>query len=134
MGAWVSTTIDAVDVNGHTALHRAARDGDVKDVERLLAAGADVEARTAHFHNMTALHLASHKGHLEIVQALLEHGAEIEARDKDGYVPFFLCCTGLSDALSRRTALHSAAAMERTDVVEFLLYKGASAIIGDRTR
>ena len=44
--------------------------------ERLLKAGADVEARSL---NMTTLHLAASKGYTDLAALLLEHGADINA-------------------------------------------------------
>jgi ankyrin repeat protein len=52
------------------ALLKAAGDGDVAAVARLLAAGADVDA--ADSAGRTALYLASKHGHLAVVEELLE--------------------------------------------------------------
>ncbi len=80
--------INAVDKYGETALHRAAVKGDVKEVERLLASGANVDARTKYEKSMSPLHFASQHGHLDVVRALLKGGADIDARDGTRYVPF----------------------------------------------
>jgi outer membrane protein assembly factor BamB len=60
-------------------LHAAAKAGDVKKVEALLARGADVNAKTAY--GATALHFAADKGHLAVVRVLIQHKANVNARD-----------------------------------------------------
>jgi hypothetical protein len=65
-----------VDVEGNTALHRAAREGDLVAVQRLLAAGADVTARNRDGH--TALWMAAWKEHDEVYAALSDAGAETD--------------------------------------------------------
>ena len=83
--------INVVDKNGWTALHHAANQGDASKVERLLAAGADCEARTVclcqkAFRHSRPLHVACLNGHVEVVEQLLAHGCDIEATDVDGFV------------------------------------------------
>ena len=78
--------IDAVDKHGWTALHHAAREGDMNEVKRLLAAGANVDARTtALAHDSTPLVIATRSKHFDIMRLLLDRGADIEARDNEGY-------------------------------------------------
>ena len=81
--------IDAVDKRGWTALHRAAQ-GDVSEVERLLAAGANVEARTSAFvagigRNSTPLIIAAYYNYFDVMRLLLDRGARIDACDNEGY-------------------------------------------------
>ncbi|CAG9980499.1 unnamed protein product [Clonostachys byssicola] len=57
-------------------LYAAAKLGDRKLVERLLAHGADVDAWSVNYG--TALIIASSKGHLEVVELLLDAGADID--------------------------------------------------------
>ena len=59
---------------------RAVTGGDVVEVRRLLAAGADVNARDRH--GQTALMLAAHRGHAALVDALVEAGADLNATAK----------------------------------------------------
>lgn len=54
-------------------------------VQVLLAAGADVTARTAN--GETALHTAAKALHPDIVRALVAAGAALDAQDKDGLTP-----------------------------------------------
>ena len=78
--------IDAVDEDGWTALHFAAEKGDMDEVERLLAAGANVDARTTGGfpRNSTPLSIAAFYDHLDVMRLLLDRGADIEARDNKG--------------------------------------------------
>src|SRR4051794_6818440 len=61
---------------GWTALHTAARDGNLEAVRQLLAAGADPNAREAG-DNTTPLHWAAAASHLDIVRALVDAGADV---------------------------------------------------------
>jgi ankyrin repeat protein len=67
-------------------LQLAANDGDVKEIERLLQQGADVNARCA-FRNWTALHAAADRGRAEAARVLLERGADVDLKDDDGFTP-----------------------------------------------
>lgn len=75
-----------------TPLHRAAYEGQVGEVRKLLEAGADVMARTDR--QVTPLHLAVLQGHLEVVEVLLEHKADPEAKDGQGLTPIVLARRG----------------------------------------
>ena len=79
--------IDAVDADGWNALHYAAKEGDVSEVKRLLAAGANVEARTTggFARNSTPLITATRFHHFDVMQLLLDRGADIDARNDYGY-------------------------------------------------
>ena len=83
--------IDAVDADGWTALHRAARKGDVIEVERLLAAGANVDARTtvrnawSITRDSTPLIVATRSNQFDVMRLLLDRGADIDARNDRGY-------------------------------------------------
>ncbi|KXS09913.1 ankyrin [Gonapodya prolifera JEL478] len=68
---------------GYTALHYAARTGNVEICRMLLASGADVNATTTEL-TVTPLHRAATKGHLAIVQLLLASGADASLVDADG--------------------------------------------------
>ena len=99
--------VDAPRGDGMTALHWAARHGDLPTARRLLAAGADPEAATR-LGRHTPLHVASRAGHARVVAALLEHRADAEARTSSGAAP-----------------LHFAAQSGSADTVEALLAHGA---------
>jgi ankyrin repeat protein len=64
---------------GNTLLHGAAAYGDVREVERLLAAGADPSLTNRHGHN--ALRIAVIAGHPAVYHVLAGHGhADLDAR------------------------------------------------------
>ena len=67
----------------YSGLHAAAHAGDVRAIERLLAAGGDVEARDRH--GRTPLHVATHARHGAAVRALAQGGAALGALDGDRY-------------------------------------------------
>jgi hypothetical protein len=87
--------------------------GILEVVERLLAAGADVNAAaaTADF-GRTALQAASESGHLEVVERLLAAGADVNAAA--AYYDY-----------NGRTALQAASGGGHLEVVERLLAAGA---------
>ena len=86
----------------------AARDNDVKRMEELLAAGADLESKTSQNDNRTALHEAASRGHTDVVQFLLSAGAKKDAKTK-----------------SKSTPLHEAALEGSTEVARLLIRAGA---------
>eukprot|EP00899_Mesostigma_viride_P015913 jgi/Mesvir1/24322/Mv11006-RA.1 len=90
------------------SLGAAAVDGDLDKLKRKIAAGADVNERSAG--GYTPLLYASRGGHLPAVSLLLQHGADVHA------------CT----SAGRSSALHRAAAAGHVDVVRRLLQAGAS--------
>jgi ankyrin repeat protein len=61
------------DEKGRTPLHLAAESGNVHRVERLLAAGADANARmiTGNLQGYTPLHIAAYSGHADVVEFLV---------------------------------------------------------------
>lgn len=61
------------------ALVRAAADGDVRSVKRLLEAGADPNAADAD--GRTAVTHAAYGGHAEVVRMLLDGGADVDRQD-----------------------------------------------------
>ncbi len=94
-----------------TALMLAVQAGNIELVKTLLDAGADVHADR--LRGGTALSVASDKGFVELAEILLNHGADINFQDAAG---------GL-------TPLHFAAYMGKTEMVEFLVERGADATI-----
>ena len=70
---------------GQTALHAAAEHGHERVVEKLLAAGAAVDARTEN--GMTPLHHAARRGHDAVAKLLLSRGAKAETYDRTARSP-----------------------------------------------
>jgi ankyrin repeat protein len=97
-------------------LYEASGRGDLPEVKRLLAKGADVNAKIEvggvrgipKGVKSTALMAASGMGHQEIVQILLEKGADVNARTYAGMTP-----------------LMAASGMGHREIVQMLLDKGA---------
>ncbi len=94
---------------GTPAIVLAAENGQVEAIEGFIThkATLDYPNKTQGF---TALATASHAGNLAIVKMLVEAGAKLETIDNAGMTP-----------------LAHAVALNRADVVEYLLAKGANA-------
>jgi len=88
-------------------LQRAARGGDLQEVQALITRGASVNAKDDR--GRTALHWASKKGHVEVVRVLLRCGARIDSLDEEGRTPAILAMEN-----------------DRTPVVEYLAAQGAA--------
>ncbi|MCJ1360834.1 MAG: hypothetical protein MMC33_010843, partial [Icmadophila ericetorum] len=95
--------------DGRTGLQVAAEGGHIEMVEKLLAAGADVNAAAGRYGGRTALQAAAEGGHIEVVEKLLAAGADVNAAA--GY--------------EGRTGLQAAAVGGHIEVVEKLLATGA---------
>lgn len=67
-------------------LIRAARAGNLHDVERLLQEGADINA-TDERYGQTAISWAAEKGHLDVVKALHRAHADVQIGDHNGRCP-----------------------------------------------
>jgi uncharacterized protein len=88
-------------------LFEAAIAGEIAVVERLLAAGANIDGRD--HDQATPLIAAALASQAAIVKVLIAHGANVQARNAGGF-----------------TALHAAAYSGSTPIVEFLLDSGAN--------
>ncbi|MGA3024398.1 MAG: ankyrin repeat domain-containing protein [Bryobacteraceae bacterium] len=95
--------------DGWTPLHLAAFFGFADVAGDLLAAGADVQARSLNSMRNTPLHAAVAGGSTGVARALLEHGADVNAPQEGGW-----------------TALHSAAQGGNAELVQLLIDAGAS--------
>lgn len=78
-------------INHQTALHIAARRGEVDVMKLLLSYGAHVNGGTVDL--MTPLHEACFGGHPEAVAILISKGAETNARNIDGSTPLCFACS-----------------------------------------
>lgn len=112
--------LNAVDSEGLSALMAAAANGRLPNVERLLAASANVNQAVLQTNGVwgewTALSFAARFGYLPIVRILLESGALLDWKSDDGETPLML-----------------AAFYGHKDVVELLLAAGASASMKNHT-
>ncbi|MBX9830389.1 ankyrin repeat domain-containing protein [Candidatus Babeliales bacterium] len=114
--AALRTDVNAVDNSGWTRLHLAASNNNERDVELLIAAGADVDAQNyagctpllfaamhgyekivallltkadmSKYVGWTPLHTAALNGHFKCVQLLVNAGADINAKDRNDRTPF----------------------------------------------
>jgi outer membrane protein assembly factor BamB len=69
-------------------LWEAARKGDAKAVDALLAKGVDVNAKTPY--GVTALYFAASQGHANVINVLVKHKADVNAKDTFyGVTPIF---------------------------------------------
>ena len=119
-------TMQWLSEEGATPFLRAAQSGDVALMKLLLDRGADPRIATAH--GVTALEVASGIGwvegitfewsaeqSLEAVRMCLDLGIDVNTADDEG-----------------RTALHGAAHKGRTDVIQFLVARGANLEAHDK--
>ena len=90
-----------------TNLHRAAFNGDVERVRKLLKEGKNPNIKDEY--GWTPLHWAALGGHADVARLLLEHGANPNAQVINGWTP-----------------LHMAAPRGHVDVVKLLLEHGAN--------
>ncbi len=97
----------AVPVSLASAIHEAARTGDLERVQRLIVKGLDVNAKSNR--DETPLIVAALAGQGEIASYLLQRGADIDARTSSGL-----------------TSLHAAAYAGYDDIVRLLVARGAT--------
>jgi len=94
--------------DGWTALHLAAFFGKKDAAEALIAAGANVNARSLNPMRNTPLHAACAGRNVEIVSLLAANGADVNARQEGGWTP-----------------LHAAAQNGDVDMAQLLISLGA---------
>jgi ankyrin repeat protein len=106
------TERSALPFGGFTALLLVAGQGDLRMVDRLIEAGADVNGKTEE--GFTALSAAAARGRPAIVRRLLSRGADLDATSNDG-----------------ETALMMASLQGRGTAVRELLAAGADPRLAD---
>ena len=133
--------VNASQGDGMTALHWAARLGDVELAQMLLYAGANVKAMTR-LGSYTPLLMAAQIGHAPMLETLIKSGGNPKAATSNGTTPLMLAAaSGKADAVrlllehgadpnakeSARgeTALMFAANFNRVDAMKALIEKGA---------
>ena len=80
---WAQTAPSQKEESMYSGLHDAASKGDADQVRKLVAQGANVEARDSG--GRTPLHVAAFKSHEDVVKALAEAGADMNAFENDAY-------------------------------------------------
>jgi len=80
---WAQTAPSSTEVAKYTGLHAAAYAGDIREVTRLIASGAGLEARDTK--DRTPLHVAAYQSHDGVVSALVAAGADINAYEYADY-------------------------------------------------
>ena len=128
-------------------LMEAAFNGDLEEVQRLVSAGAVVDA--ADPDQRTSLMWAAFNGHTAVVDFLLEQGAKLNAKDSNGRNALMYASSGpfaetvdllltkgaevnVQGTLEGFTALMTAAAEGQVDVVRLLLAYGADPSLTDQ--
>ncbi len=114
--------IKAVDADQNTALHLAASNDMLDDVElvleTLIKLGANIEARDKN--GNTPLHCAVESRFFEGLEALINLGANIEARDKNGNTPLH------SAVIFHKRHYSSIQQMHIMSIPKFLIERGAN--------
>jgi uncharacterized protein len=138
--ASAQTAPTACAIARYTGLHAAAHMGQAVEVERLVAAGARVDARDAH--GRTPLHVATFAGQRDAIRALARAGADLGLLENDRYDAVtiaavandeetlrLLLSLGASAALTTSrydgTALIAAAHLGHAGIVRQLIAAGA---------
>ena len=80
---WAQTAPSAREVAAYDGLFRAAHEGDVAMIERLVAEGADVNARDSR--GRTPAHVAAFASEDDALRALAEAGADMNALEHRAY-------------------------------------------------
>ncbi|KAK1763331.1 ankyrin repeat-containing domain protein [Phialemonium atrogriseum] len=109
-----SHDVESQDDIGRTALHYAARGGQVDSIITLLDAGAKIDAVDKS--GGPPLTLAARQGHTASAKVLVEKGSNVNFQDNDGY-----------------TALLNASKNGHSECVEFLLSHGPNLELKDNT-
>jgi ankyrin repeat protein len=134
--------VNAAQGDGMTALHWAARNGDLELAQMLLYAGANVKA-TTRLGGYTPLLMAADQGHAGVIAALVAAGADVKAANALGTTPLMLAAaSGNPQAVTilvengaeveaaektfGQTPLMFAASHNRVEAIAALIKAGAS--------
>jgi ankyrin repeat protein len=128
-------------------LCNAAQRGHVRDIERLVARGADVNVNEGGYDG-TPLQFAASNGHVAAMEVLLRLGAHVDGQTSYGNTPLIyamargftpaaelLLAAGADTSVSDRsgqTPLHYAATLGHVDAVQVLLHGGARTDLRDK--
>jgi len=142
------TDVNAVAVDGTTALHWAVRAEDIDTADALIRAGAQV--KTASRHGVTPLYLAADLGNAAMIRRLIAAGADANGSDISGDTVLMAAVrSGRTDAVRAvldagaqvntaepqvgHTALMWAVRENHPELVSLLLARGASLELKTRT-
>lgn len=134
------TAPSAEEAAAYTGLHRAAHDGDVNAIVKLVADGASLEERDRW--GRTPIHVAAFASHEGALRALAEAGADMNALENSAYDVVTIAAVenfpelmslaielgnspGLTTSPYDGTALIAAAHLGHVDVVRRLIEAGA---------
>jgi ankyrin repeat protein len=148
-GTLLSAQQPSESADGMTALHWAARSGDVAAAAAAIKAGAKLEAATR-VGAYTPLHVASKEGHAAVVKALLTAGSNARAVTSNKTTALHLAAAaGSVDAIAalldhgadvnaregawEQTPLIFAAANNRVEAINLLLRRGATVDLSTKT-
>lgn len=106
-----------------TALHLAAREGQIESVRTLIEAGADLDAQDAE--DTTALILATVNGYLDIAELLLASGADPNVADRFGRTVLFVATDMNTLDANPRPPPRMNSRLTPVDLVKLSLAKGA---------
>jgi hypothetical protein len=128
-------------------LHEVVESGDVAEVRRLVAAGADVEEPRGE-HGIRPLHMAAGSGHVDVMRVLVQLGADRDAKAAHGGRPLHLAAyNGHVEAVRAlmqlgvdkdaedadgATALHHAAFDGQVEAIKTLVQLGAAIDAKDK--
>ena len=90
------------------SIHEAAARGNIEAVKQHLAAGTDVNAKSANKRGWTSLHFAAGLGRKETAELLTSEGADVNAKGAEGMTP-----------------LHHVARSGHKEIFELLIANGA---------
>lgn len=129
---------NVTDPDGATALMWAVRD--IEKVRRLIAHGANVNARSTNLGRTPLLIAASSPGTVDVMTLLLAHGADLQAKDRAGFSALaiamasadldavrFLVDRGLDPNDVPVLAARTAYGRHRPTLVEYLMTRGLKA-------
>ncbi len=138
--------LESTDEFGRTPLHWAVRAGRSHAVERLLAAGADVNRRDVD--GETPLHHAVRLARPQVVKILLQNNGDVDAPARYGTTPLHLAVRADSPAIVQYliahhasldaadrfgcTALHDAAVLNAIEAARLLIAEGADVNVEDK--
>lgn len=119
-------------------ISRVARGGHASILKKLIKKGGDPEIKT--HDDWRPIHLAALKGHDDCVKVLVENDVDFHVRTPLGWTPLFCAIkegrlstarllielgADVNDVIASDTMLTKATRMERADIVELLIEKGA---------